>query len=613
VNQSEYEELCQKAERLAEENPRYYRLKLSAYSLLGYVVLFGILLGLIAIVAGFGFMAFHSTGFLLLLVKKKLILVLLPVIWIMATALWVKMEKPTGHELTRDEFPELFAEIDELQRELKTPKIHQVILSDEFNASITQTPRLGVFGWQHNTLTLGLELLMSLSPAQARAVIAHELGHLAGGDSAFAARIYRSRISWQRVMSAFAEADSMGTQLMHKFFSWYAPRFSAYSFALARQNEYEADSIAARLTSANDAGSALVAVHTFHDSIIGSYWGALYKTADHLPKPHATPWKQLNDYISVEKRRDFSEQLKVAMSFSSDYSDTHPSLKQRLDNLGVAPELDVNFDHNAAAHWFGEQLDVVIDSYDAQWFENTKEGWNERYNYVCSSQDKIKTLEQKHTGDLSSDEFWNKVLLWCEFKSDEEKLQILNEFIGTAPDHVEARYIRGSHLCSLLDESGLEDLEFVSSSPELGIDACLAAYNMLMQLDQTDAANRWRDKADVIHNENHQRYLNNTELTAKDTLVKAQLSAERREEIIKALVDCKIVKKAWIAEKQVTEKLGDNLVIVVQSRTLRIISETGFVEKVRAVLPDFEGWLLYKSGDNKALAKKAIKAGERLV
>ena len=111
----------------------------------------------------------------------------------------MKFEKPTGQQLTRTEFPELFLVIDELQAELKTPKIHQVLLTEEFNASISQTPRLGVLGWQHNTLTLGLTLLMTLSPAEARSVIAHELGHLSGGHSAFAARIYRSRIAWGRV------------------------------------------------------------------------------------------------------------------------------------------------------------------------------------------------------------------------------------------------------------------------------------------------------------------------------------------------------------------------------------------------------------------------------
>ena len=135
----------------------------------------------------------------------------------------------------------MYAEIDALRKQLKAIKIHEIILTDEFNAGIMQTPRLGVFGWYKNTLILGLQLLLALSPEQARAVLAHEFGHLSGNHSRLNGWIYRARTSWYRVMDAFDRTGGWGTGPMRKFFDWYAPYFNAYSFALARANEAAPD------------------------------------------------------------------------------------------------------------------------------------------------------------------------------------------------------------------------------------------------------------------------------------------------------------------------------------------------------------------------------------
>jgi hypothetical protein len=42
---------------------------------------------------------------------------------------------------------------------LKTASIHEVLVTPEFNASIAQVPRLGVFGWHRNYLRIGLPLM----------------------------------------------------------------------------------------------------------------------------------------------------------------------------------------------------------------------------------------------------------------------------------------------------------------------------------------------------------------------------------------------------------------------------------------------------------------------
>lgn len=62
-------------------------------------------------------------------------------------ALWVKFESPTDYKLTREEFLVLFKELDGFRIKLKTPPVHQVILTSQMNTAVNQTPRLGLLGW----------------------------------------------------------------------------------------------------------------------------------------------------------------------------------------------------------------------------------------------------------------------------------------------------------------------------------------------------------------------------------------------------------------------------------------------------------------------------------
>jgi len=453
---------------------------------------------------------------------------------------------------------------------------------------------------------------MTLSPDQARSVIAHELGHLSGSHSAFASRIYRSRIAWGRVMNAFDANDSLGGQFMHRFFSWYAPRFSAYSFALARQNEYEADNIAAELTSATDAGSALVAVHTLHNRLDNDYWHALYKTADHLKEPHKEPWRKLNDHIAVERKRDFEEELTLALSYASDYSDTHPSLKQRLENLNVEPELQSAIEVHAAENWLGEKLPDVIADFDQNWVKDNLDGWKARYGYVKESKSQISEFESRATADLSEEEMWKKFLLWSEFKADEEITEVINEGVSLFPENTHFRFVRGRDLAFAKDIAALADLEIATGDPSVNVDACLIAEDLLLALDRQEEASQWRHRAEEFSEEHHARYLEEHQLSTDSKMRKSGLTSEERDNLTKVLKNTKLVKKAWIAEKEVSEGVPTSLAIVVTNKKLFFLTEEKFLADVRQSIPDFNGWLFLKNGEEKHFAKKVLKIKDRL-
>jgi len=125
----------------------------------------------------------YSSSFWLLLTKTKLIIILPIVIFVLIKALWVRIDAPTGgYVLNRKDYPILYKEVDAIQKKLNAPKVHQILLTPEFDAAINQTPRLGILGWQKNTLILGLPLMISMDRDQCLFVIAHEFGHLRKGQ-----------------------------------------------------------------------------------------------------------------------------------------------------------------------------------------------------------------------------------------------------------------------------------------------------------------------------------------------------------------------------------------------------------------------------------------------
>ena len=433
MTKDEFIRLVQEAEREVGTRSGWYKLKLALFAAFGYFMIFAILATLVAILGGAVAAATVSTGLAIVLIKSKLIIPMLIMVWVLVKSLWIRFEKPDGYRLTRNEYPELYLEVDMLRRELKALPIHQVLLTPELNARVVQTPRLGVFGWQHNTLVLGLELLLVLSPEEARSVVAHELGHLSRNHSRFAGWIYRVRAGWDRIMEAFHEADSIGARMLRRFFDWYTPRFVAYSFALARMNEYDADAVAARLTSPDTTLLALVNTNVTGPYVDEAYWRWYFRKADQMREPDHPPFAGLTQFLPAnpQSREAILDRIRTAMQCETAYDDTHPALKDRIAALKAKPALPQPAgDNNAAAAWLGERYVQVVADFDEHWLADNREHWQERFAYVQSSLASLTGIEDRPREDLSEQELWNLAAWTEEFREDVDPLPLYESLSG---------------------------------------------------------------------------------------------------------------------------------------------------------------------------------------
>jgi Zn-dependent protease with chaperone function len=613
--QLRFESSAKKAEAEAERNPGLYKLKLALYGVLGYLVIFALLAVLLAIVGGLSVLAVKNTFVLILLLKKKLIFLLIPVIWVLFRALWVTLEAPQGYVARKKDYPELFAAIDELRKKLKAPSVHQVLITPEFNAAIVQTPRLGVFGWNKNTLILGMELLMVLRPEQAAAVIAHELGHLSGNHSRFAGWIYRVRRSWTKIMEAFEHEGGFGAAIMQKFFHWYAPSFAAYSYALARRNEFEADAMAAELTSPQTVGDALVHTSVAAPYVDQNYWNDFVKGADEAPEPATLPWAGVRQWLQDNEsvQEDLHKRLKDQLERQTTYADTHPCLSERLDALGVEPRLVSASGDSAAQVWFADKFNSIVEEFDAIWTTESGPNWRARYDYVQASKAKLAEFGDKPVDQLSDDELWHKANLSWEFVSDDAAKPLFVALQERLPENGATALA----LAQLMPEDNvdamLDQLRIAVNDGYEVVEAAQMACFYLDKHNRGDEMQWWIDAANKQHALSQAAMAERSTISDKDEIVPAELTEEFLEMLREQLKATGRVKQAWVAQKKLEHyPESQALVIAVKTKGFFATEDSAMEAVVKELSLEFDFFLLPMIGGFKKMAKTTRSVGVQL-
>jgi Zn-dependent protease with chaperone function len=469
-----FRSLVQRLEQEAAGNPVGYRRKLGALAFLGYGYIAATLILLIGGAVLIGWMVTVSHAMVLL---GKVGWALLVLIYLVLRAMWVRLDPPQGRLLTSQECPELFRLIEELRAKGSAPPVDQVLLTGDFNAAIVQHPRFGIFGGTRNYLMLGLPLMQSLSPAEFQAVIAHEFGHLSGAHGHFGAWIYRLRTGWARLLGALQAQNHWGAALFTRFFNWYAPLFSAYSFVQARQQEYEADRISVAAVGRDITASALLRVNTQGEFLAETFWPSVFKRADADPAPTMSPFTILGASFKLRDPTATPERTLVkALSQKTGYTDTHPCLGDRLKAIAVEPYVPEPITSSAADVLLGSALESLRRELDERWRASVKQWWTKRHQYANESRARLASLDRKAESEpLSEEEHWDRARFTEEFGSSDTAMALYVELLERNPQHVGALWRRGQLLLARDDPQGIDQLSAAARlDPKLEQPACAA-------------------------------------------------------------------------------------------------------------------------------------------
>jgi Zn-dependent protease with chaperone function len=528
--------LALEANQLLERSPTSYKVRVVLLAALGYLYLVGLMLLALAGLGAFAFGLTFGVGAALILLKTKLFIPLLILLGVLIRALWVRLPPPEGLELRRADFPELFSVIEDVRRRVSGPRIHTVLLV------------------QKNYLILGLPLLLALSRDQVKSIVAHEYGHLSGAHARIGAWVYRVRQTWIRLMQAFDQSQHWGKGLVQRFLDWYAPYFNSYSFALARSNEYQADAIAAEVTSPRDTAAALVTTAIQCRHLDEAHWCPLFERAAHEPEPPVNAFsslrEKLREPIAPKTAEGYMDQ---AMALETTGEDTHPSLSDRLDALDEPAQLSDPIPRNAAEELLGSHLAPLIAHADAGWCSSVAQGWQERHEQVEEAAEKLQHIEEGFDPESADEEaHWERACLIEVVHGADQALPAYRAVLDVDEFHAGANFAVGRIMLLGEDREGLALLDrAMRADIEAVLPGCELLYRFHVENGDQAAARKCLDRA-----REHQRRLEAASaerqfLTPKDVYHEHGLDAAALEELRAQLAKLPFVKRAWLVRKTV--------------------------------------------------------------
>lgn len=467
MKEDKFTSLIHSLESFAAAKPGLYRFRVALLAALGYVYLLLVVTLLLVVVAAT--LYFVQLNFAAI----KILWIPLAMVGLVLRSLWITIPEPDGMRLTHDQAPELFDLVSEVRTALAGPKIDHIMVSDEYNAYITQIPQFGMFGWLRNYLVVGLPLMHALNPSEFRWVLAHEVGHLSGKHGRFSGWIYRLRRSWVEVLTNVERERSYMSFLFEPFIRWYAPYLNAYSFVLARAQEWQADKFSVQLAGREVGAVALVRLATKERSLMENFWPGFFRQAKQQPKTPVDPFVQMLGGLDqpigpTNTQKWFFEALRVP----TEYHDTHPALGDRLAAMGFAKEgpevtalvddlLKADADQHSAALYYLPNLPAdFMQAQNRLWRERIAHTWSQNHNELQKAEKRLQELdEQSKTRSLTLDESWERVTLLSRVEDENAALPSIEAILRDNPDHVRAHFAMGAILLEQRNPAGVAYLE----------------------------------------------------------------------------------------------------------------------------------------------------------
>ncbi|MFN7765918.1 MAG: M48 family metalloprotease [Planctomycetaceae bacterium] len=566
----------------------------------GWLVVLGLsviiaVLGLTALLAAFFFVAALHNPFPQNLACLAVASVLLSLaIGQSICLLWVPTTPPSDRELKRDECPRLFQVLDSLQSKAKSGPFDHVWLNSDDNAQVWVEPRLGFLGFGRRHLLLGFPLLLLVTPAQATAILAHELAHQSASHDWFSLWISRVLETWSSVFSAWGTSTGSWWQLFRKpllwFVAWYWPRFHAHAFVLSRTDEYEADRRSAEWTTVEDAATALFAVQCLAARLSQEFWPHVDRHINSDPTPPEGIYPLQYQFMSQPADPDLAAcWISEALRFRTLPTDSHPSLADRLSHLGMSPEtlshrgFPLAPDTSAAHEFLAPRFAQLCDEMSRGWKSKNARAWNIRFHHAQRLQRELAASpvpgapapgmspEGKISAPVAASEAmeteWNRLCKEAELQGFRRIEPMLRDFLDRYPHHLPGWLTLGRNLLLLGDDAGQACLRRVveGDQPALAADAFLLWKSWLERRNDPAALDRLKAEFDRFQQEQQAAAQERRSVRPTDRFRPVILDHDQRLELQQLLTAHPELEAAWLAEKELQHQPHRRLFVLVVS------------------------------------------------
>ncbi|HEV8392904.1 MAG TPA: M48 family metallopeptidase [Vicinamibacterales bacterium] len=245
-----------------------------------------------------------------------------------------------GQSVSRDDAPELWAEIDAIAGRLEALRPRHLVLGLDTNFFVTEANVRTINDTlAGRTLYCSLPLTRILSRDEFAAIVGHELGHFKGEDTKFSEHfypIYRGTVNSIMALSAAGGGSSVISLLPALgILGFFLDRFALSERNLSRTRELAADQAGVAVTSTRAMASALVKVHAYAPA-----WNEVMESAlESARQGHSLDDVSRRFADAVREKAANEPRTSAAFDGISDAhlshpTDSHPTLSVRIEALG---------------------------------------------------------------------------------------------------------------------------------------------------------------------------------------------------------------------------------------------------------------------------------------
>ncbi|TXK76734.1 M48 family metalloprotease [Paenibacillus sp. N3.4] len=352
--------------------------------------------------------------------------------------------------------------------------------------------------------------------------------------------------------------------MFHGFLRLYAPYFNAYTFVLARANEFDADRCSAKIVGEKYAASALISLNVKGAHLNDEFWPNMFKRASEqieAPDVYEQMLKFLDEPVQ-KSEADFY--CRVALHRNTNPLDTHPSLSERLKALNEEAEYDDGTAERSSQSYLSNVAEF-IEFFDKQWRADIGPEWKKRYLHYQNLQDTLSTLEKaKSTRQLTVDESLQLANMIEDLKSSEEALPYFQDLVMHEPSLATAHFAIGRIMAKKGRREAVEHLEYCMKLDTASVPhACRVLFLYYMHIGNKAYASEYLDKAVAASELQAHQNRESSTLISKDVLVGEEPSEEVLGLIRDEMNNHPTIERAHILRKTTTYTVDKHIYLVI--------------------------------------------------
>ncbi len=384
--------------------------------------------------------------------------------------------------INKKKTPKLIALIEELEQHFNIRHIDSILITDQFDISIHNTPQYGIPQLGQTSLQIGLPLMQTVSATQFKILLARRIGQLSLTNNKVTGRISLFQDQLQQYLNTCQHTTHWSLKPFFYLIRSYQKIFTAIAFYAIRMEELTADQYALDIADGNDFSQTLSQTIIASHYLKNTFWVSMYKLQRQYPNkmifPHANMALSFAQSIKTER----SQKL-IAEQFQklNDFHCSAPLLRTRLYEMGYENyKLPEPFSTTAAQIYLDSALPKVTRIFDKLWLQRLQ-NQRETSTQLNSNEQRLHLLASKiQQQPLSADETWEFAVLTEKITGYHAAIPIYKKILERNPMHAKAMFAIGRILLSYNDPTGLDALNkatFLEPAMQKTADELIARYH----------------------------------------------------------------------------------------------------------------------------------------